>query len=236
MGILGWGNHPQFWCLYALQQGLSTLPQGNAEIRNEINEEAQRLGWSKVHARLLQIDPIAAQRIHPHDTQRISRALEIHQLTGEAWSTLIEHRKPYLPYPILNLGLWMDDRAALHQRIEKRFDSMLANGWISEVEKLFERTDLSDTTPALRSVGYRQIWMYLKGELTFNTMREKGIIATRQLAKRQMTWMRKFSDIQRINQNHDRDAFYHWIHSHLSPPLEIKTMRLAKHLRAHAQF
>jgi tRNA dimethylallyltransferase len=184
---------------HTLQQGLSVLPEKNIKIRNEINEQAKRLGWPALHKKLSQIDPSTANRIHANDTQRISRALEIYQITQQPWSTLLKQRKPYLPYPILNLGLWMENRPALHQRIEKRFDDMLEHGWILEVKKLLGRSDLSEETPAMRSVGYRQILMYLNGELTFDEMREKGIIATRQLAKRQMTWMRKFKNLQRVN-------------------------------------
>lgn len=181
---------------HALQQGLSELPEANFEIRESIHQTAEKIGWPAMHAKLLLIDPVAAQRIHPNDTQRISRALEIYEITHQPWTQFIEKRKNYLPYPFVNLGMWIEDREALRQRIEKRFDAMLDQGWIEEVKKLFERSDLSESTPSMRSVGYRQIWLYLKGELTFDAMREKGIIATCQLAKRQMTWMRKFGNIQ----------------------------------------
>lgn len=184
---------------YALQQGLSELPEGDATIRANINQEADQIGWAALHAKLAIIDPVSATRIHPNDTQRISRALEIHEITGKSWAFLIENRQSYLHYPILNLALWVHDRDALHRRIEQRFDGMLAQGWIEEVEQLFRRGDLSTATPSMRAVGYRQIWRYLSGELNREEMREQGIIATRQLAKRQMTWIRGFGEVIRID-------------------------------------
>ncbi len=187
---------------HALLNGLSLLPKGDLAIRTTINQEAKQIGWPALHAKLLQIDPIAAERIHPNDAQRISRALEIFYLTNKPWTSFALQRENYLTYPIVKLALWIENRDELHQRIVQRFDAMLAKGWIEEVEKLFHRTDLSDSTPAMRSVGYRQIWRYLNGQLTFNDMRELGIIATRQLAKRQMTWMRKFNDVYYIDGQH----------------------------------
>lgn len=174
----------------ALQQGLSELPEGDPALREAICQQADNLGWPALHKKLEAVDPVAANRIHPNDAQRISRALEIYQITGRSWASLVEKRHPYLPYPFLNLALWTADREALHRRIEQRFDAMLKRGWIEEVERLFKREDLSENMSAMRAVGYRQIWRYLKGKLPFNEMREKGIIATRQLAKRQMTWIR----------------------------------------------
>lgn len=185
---------------HALQKGLSELPEGNSVIRETILQQAQALGWPSLHKKLEKVDPVAATRIHPHDAQRISRALEVYQITGKSWADLIEKRKPYLDYPFLNLALWTEDRGALHRKIEQRFDEMLKKGWIEEVEKLSKRADLSEDTGALRAVGYRQIRGYLEGKLTFDAMRESTIIATRQLAKRQMTWIRGLGDrVQMVN-------------------------------------
>jgi tRNA dimethylallyltransferase len=184
---------------HALQKGLSDLPEGDPAIREAIDQQAQSLGWASLHSRLAQVDPIAAARIHPHDAQRISRALEVFQLTGQSWMQLIEKRKPYVDYPFLNLALWTEDRSLLHQRIVQRVDDMLKKGWIEEVELLCKRANLSENAVAWRAVGYRQIRSYLQGTLTFDAMRESIIIATRQLAKRQLTWIRGMGDgVQRV--------------------------------------
>lgn len=183
---------------HALQKGLSELPQGDVSIRNEINDEAKKMGWPLLHKQLESIDPQAAKRIHPNDAQRISRALEINQVTGQTWDALTNQRKPYVSFPFVNIGFFPENRESLHQGITQRFDAMLKSGWIEEVERLFKCEDLDENIPSLRAVGYRQIWRYLQGASTFEEMREKGIIATRQLAKRQMTWLRSWSDIQLI--------------------------------------
>lgn len=183
---------------HALQKGLSELPEADASIRNEINDEAKKKGWPLLHKKLEGIDPKTAKRIHPNDAQRISRALEINQLTGQTWDDLMNQRKPYISFPFVNIGFFPENRENLHQRITKRFDAMLKNGWIEEVESLFRREDLYENIPSLRAVGYQQIWRYIQEESTFEEMREKGIIATRQLAKRQMTWLRNWDDIQLI--------------------------------------
>lgn len=186
---------------HALTNGLSALPQGDLAIRTAINQQASQIGWPTLHAELVKVDPIAAKRIHPHDAQRISRALEIYQITGQPWSNFIEKRQSYLTCPMINFVLCPQDRHELHQRIAARFDAMLAKGWIEEVEQLFQRGDLSASMQAMRTVGYRQIWRYLSGELDFNEMREQGISATRQLAKRQMTWLKKFEPLQPFEQD-----------------------------------
>lgn len=183
---------------HSLTRGLSELPEKNLAVREAIDQEAAQVGWPKLHERLAKIDPVAAQRIHQHDTQRISRALEIYQITDKPWSSFIEKRQSYLAYPVVNFALWIEDKQNLNQRITERFDTMLTKGFIEEVEKLMQRGDLSDATPAMRAVGYRQVWRYLKGELHFDEMREQGIIATRQLAKRQLTWLRKLEPLSRF--------------------------------------
>lgn len=180
----------------ALQQGLSDLPSADLSLREKLRLEGEKLGWPALHQRLKQIDPQAAERIHPHDMQRIQRALEVYELTGKNLTTW-QHENPAIPenYSIYNLAIAPNERAILHARIAERFDKMLREGLIDEVKQLFSRKDLSLETPAVRSVGYRQVWQYLQGELTWEEMREKGIIATRQLAKRQLTWLRSWPDV-----------------------------------------
>lgn len=184
----------------ALQQGLSNMPSANPELREQLREEGLRDGWPVLHARLAVIDPLAAKRIHPHDAQRLQRALEVYLLTGKnltAWQKETEDELNHFEF--INIAIAPDDRAILHARIAERFSKMLADGLIDEVKKLFERGDLTLETPAIRSVGYRQVWEYLQGKYSFDEMREKGIIATRQLAKRQLTWLRSWPDVEWFN-------------------------------------
>ncbi len=181
----------------ALQNGLANLPRANSEIRERINWEAQAIGWLKLHERLQKIDPIAAERIHPNDPQRLQRALEIYEISGKnLTSFLAAEAKQKLPYPIINIALAPADRPLLHARIAKRFDHMLQQGFIAEVEKLYQRGDLQAELSAIRAVGYRQAWDYLANKINFDEMRERAIIATRQLAKRQMTWLRSWENLQ----------------------------------------
>ncbi|EKD54420.1 MAG: hypothetical protein ACD_60C00087G0032 [uncultured bacterium] len=177
----------------ALQQGLSYLPSGNQEIRKKIAERALQLGFPALHQELVKIDPLAALRIHPNDSQRISRALEVYELTGKSLSELQEEPGDVLTeYVFYNIIIAPVDRGILHERIAKRFKEMLANGLAEEVRRLSEKGDLTEEMPAMRSVGYRQVMEYLKGNITFNEMEERGIAATRQLAKRQLTWLRSW--------------------------------------------
>lgn len=180
----------------ALQKGLSELPSADAALREKLRLEGEEKGWSVLHARLNEVDPVAAQRIHPNDAQRIQRALEVYELSGKSL-TEWQNENPELPshYQIHNLAIAPNDRAVLHARIAERFDKMLQEGFIDEVKRLYERKDLTIDTPAIRSVGYRQVWEYLEGKLNQDEMREKGIIATRQLAKRQLTWLRNWPEI-----------------------------------------
>jgi tRNA dimethylallyltransferase len=179
----------------ALQQGIADMPAANPELREQLNREGERDGWLAMHTRLAEVDPEAAQRIHPNDTQRIQRALEVYLLTGKNLTLWQQQQQDTHSYHFVNLAIAPEDRAILHARIAKRFQEMLATGLIDEVKKLFARDDLTLDTPAIRSVGYRQVWEYLQGNLTFDEMREKGIAATRQLAKRQLTWLRSWPDI-----------------------------------------
>jgi len=181
----------------ALQQGLSDLPSADETQRKKIIAEANEKGWAALHKQLAEIDPVAAERIHPNDSQRIQRALEVYALTGKNLTTWQQASGgPLLDYEIHNLVIAPQDRSILHERIAIRFKQMLTNGFIEEVKKLMERGDLTINLPAIRSVGYRQVWEFLQGSLTYEEMCERGIIATRQLAKRQLTWLRSWSELQ----------------------------------------
>ncbi len=176
----------------ALFQGLSALPSADPEIRRQIDAEAAARGWPVLHEELARIDPTAAARIHPNDPQRIQRALEVYRLTGTPLSVLRnETRPPPLPFKLVNLILTPAERETLHERIRRRFLEMLERGLIEEVRALYERSDLHADLPAIRAVGYRQVWAYLEGEFDRDTLIERAITATRQFAKRQFTWLRR---------------------------------------------
>lgn len=174
----------------ALLEGLSPLPQANPIIRAEIENKAQQLGWQALHQELAQVDPQAALRIHPNDPQRINRALEVYYLTGKSLTELTEQKGEPLPYQLLQFAIAPQDRSVLHQRIEIRFHQMLAQGLQQEVEKLYQRNDLHLDLPSIRCVGYRQMWEFLQGKYDYDEMVYRSICATRQLAKRQITWLR----------------------------------------------
>jgi len=176
----------------ALLSGLSTLPSADAEIRARLEAEAEVEGWENLHRRLAEVDAAAAARIHPHDPQRIQRALEVYELTGTPLSQLQQQQQldEPLPYRVIKLAVAPAERSTLHQRIAERFDLMLGSGLVEEVEGLRRRGDLHLDLPALRAVGYRQVWEFLDGDIDYTEMVERGIIATRQLAKRQFTWLR----------------------------------------------
>lgn len=180
----------------ALLEGLSTLPESDEATRKNIERQASEIGWEKMHERLAEVDVEAAQRIHPNDPQRISRALEVYEMTGIAMTQLQKEQKAEpLPYEVLKLALIPSDRAVLHQRIKKRFGLMLEQGLIDEVKTLLLRGDLHEDLPAIRAVGYRQVWDYLANRIDYTEMQERGVIATRQLAKRQLTWLRSEKDL-----------------------------------------
>lgn len=179
----------------ALREGLNEMPSADMEVRAEINARAQALGWHTLHAELAQVDPVTAARLNPADAQRISRALEIYAQTGQPMSAYLNRADAYaLPYRVLPLALMPSDRTVLHARIAERFDAMLRQGLIAEVENLRASFDLDPQLPAMRCVGYRQTWLYLDGEISHDALRDRGIFATRQLAKRQITWLRAMSD------------------------------------------
>lgn len=183
-----------------LLQGIAELPRANDEIRDALTARAQREGWEKLHAELANIDPVAAAKIHANDAQRIQRALEVYQVTGKRISEIQrDDTDPLAGFDILQIGLMPSIRANLHARIAQRFQIMLDTGFMDEAKKLYERGDLSPELPSIRSVGYRQAWEYLVGNIDENTMRESAIAATRQLAKRQMTWLRTWPECHLID-------------------------------------
>ncbi|WP_062263743.1 tRNA (adenosine(37)-N6)-dimethylallyltransferase MiaA [Endozoicomonas arenosclerae] len=180
----------------ALRDGLATLPAADPAIRDALMKRASTEGWSALHEELQTVDPVAANRIKPTDTQRLQRALEVYHATGKALSLWhSEQEASRLPYNVVNLAIAPKDRSVLHQRIEARFRMMLDQHFIEEVRGLYERGDLNISLPSIRAVGYRQVWGYLEGEMDYSTMVEKGVIATRQLAKRQLTWLRSWPDV-----------------------------------------
>lgn len=177
----------------ALRQGLSVLPAADPRIRAELEAEAAEHGQGILHRRLREVDPQAAERIHPNDPQRLQRALEVYMLTGQPLSVLQQGQKQALPYKVLPFIL-APVKEVLHQRIGIRFRQMLEQGFIDEVEGLYLRGDLHLEMPSMRCVGYRQVWQFLAGETDHAGMEERAITATRQLAKRQLTWLRKEAD------------------------------------------
>lgn len=187
-----------------LQNGIAELPKANIEIRKRLLAEMETEGLAKLHQRLEKIDPISAKRIHPNDPQRIQRALEIFELTGKTLTELSQNDLTDIAdYHFINIGLIPDDRHLLHEKIAQRFDQMLQNNFIDEVEQLYARGDLHAELPAIRAVGYRQAWDYLAGNCNYAEMRELSIIATRQLAKRQLTWLRSWENLQIVPSEDD---------------------------------
>ncbi len=184
--------------LRALRDGLSVLPGRNLKIREKLDQEGKAIGWQELHNRLLAVDPDSALRISPTDRQRIQRALEVYELTGQTLTSLHQLKSSQPKTPISTLALVPDDRSELASRIEQRFDNMVVNGFIEEVEKLMTRGDLSPTTTSMRAVGYRQIWAFLEGACDWKETRDKAIASTRQLAKRQMTWLRSDPKIKKL--------------------------------------
>ncbi len=177
----------------ALLDGMANMPPANAALRDRIAGEALENGGQAMHNRLAEIDPLTAARLHPNDAQRIQRALEVFDLTGQSlsqWHTQQSQGQNNLAYEVHRLIYAPDDRAMLHRNIELRFDQMLADGFVAEVEQLVRRGDLDESLPSVRSVGYRQLWQHVAGHCDLVEARDRGIIATRQLAKRQLTWLR----------------------------------------------
>jgi len=180
----------------ALVDGLSPLPSANPAIRAEIEQQAVEFGWQFLHDQLADIDPVSAQRIHVNDPQRLSRALEVYRISGKSMTELTEAKPEPLPFNFKQFAIAPTEKAVLHERIERRFKLMLEAGFEQEVERLRARGDLHLDLPSMRCVGYRQMWEYLDGSMDYEEMIFRGVVATRQLAKRQMTWLRGWkSDI-----------------------------------------
>lgn len=175
----------------ALQYGLSDLPGANEAVREQLEIEAESLGWASLHQRLAKVDPETASRVHQNDPQRIQRALEVYMISGKPLSTLINEGKvTESGYDFIKLVVSPKDRSKLHERIAMRFCHMMDQGFLHEVEALFNRGDLYSKLPSMRAVGYRQLWQFLEGKIGYEEAVQKSINATRQLAKRQMTWLR----------------------------------------------
>ncbi len=179
----------------ALLYGISDMPSADEGIRAKLVAETEALGLPAMHKKLADVDPESAARIHPNDPQRIQRALEVYELTGISLTEWQAKPADPLPYEPIQIALVPTDRSWLHQRIEQRFRLMLEQGLVDEVKALFQRDDLDENKPSIRAVGYRQVWQFLQGQLSYDEMQERGIIATRQLAKRQLTWLRSMPDL-----------------------------------------
>ena len=201
----------------ALEAGLSPLPSADPAVRRRLAGEATRAGWPALHERLRQHDPVAARRIDPHDAQRIQRALEVIEVSGRPLSELATSPPPDFPYRAIRLAACPRERTELHRRIATRFRNMLEQGFIAEVEALWRRGDLSPELPSVRTVGYRQAWRYLSGDVNYQEMVERGIISTRQLAKRQLTWLRAIRDIKWFDSS--QSGFERAVADHLSGSL-----------------
>jgi len=203
-----------FLYINAWIHGLSDLPSADAALREQLLRRAQDKGWSGMHQELATIDPDSAARIHPNDPQRIQRALEVYYTSGKPLSVWhAEEKTSATPFPLCKLILAPQQRATLATRIEKRFQTMLNLGLVEEVEQLFRRPDLNPDLPSIRSVGYRQVWQWLSGEFSYTEMQDKAVIATRQFAKRQYTWLQ-------------REKGQPWIDPLCEPVFEIAQQRL----------
>ena len=203
-----------------LRDGAAELPQSVPEVRERLLAEGLELGWPAMHEKLAHIDPESAARLKPMDSQRIQRALEVYEVSGKTLSQYwAEQQTEPLPYHVVNLAVCPEERSVLHQRIALRYRQMLDLGFIDEVKALYERGDLNTNMPSVRCVGYRQVWDWLDGKYDYDEMVERGIIATRQLAKRQITWLRSWPDL-------------HWLESR-DPELLQSALKI---LRANAIF
>jgi tRNA dimethylallyltransferase len=194
-GIVARGNTPLLvggTMLYykALVEGLSPLPSADAEIRAAIEQQVNETSWQALHDELRIIDPVSAERIHVNDPQRLARAIEVYRISGKSMTELTAIKSDPIPFDVHQFAIAPAEKSVLHERIERRFDLMLTAGFEQEVKDLFERGDLHLDLPSMRCVGYRQMWEYIEGKLDYEEMRFRGVVATRQLAKRQMTWLR----------------------------------------------
>ncbi len=196
----------------ALLDGLAEMPAADAQVRAQIEREAEEFGWPHIHSQLAQVDPETAVDIHPNHSQRLSRALEVYRVSGKTMTQLrqLQHQPSGQQsfcdrYTVCQIAIAPRDRSILHQRIATRFEKMLGNGLVDEVRHLHERGDLHPDLPSIRAVGYRQVWDYLDGRLDYHEMTERGVIATRQLAKRQFTWLRGWSTAS--------NSELHWVYT-----------------------
>lgn len=186
----------------AFLEGLASMPASDQQVRSQIEEEARKLGWPALHAQLAQVDPQSAARIHPNHSQRLARALEVYRTSGTPLSVWHENDQPsgaLARYSVCQIALNPADRKVLHDRIALRFNHMLAKGFLEEVAQLRQRSDMHRDLPAARAVGYRQLWQHLEGECSLEEAVARGIAATRQLAKRQLTWLRKWPQLRWVN-------------------------------------
>jgi tRNA dimethylallyltransferase len=185
-----------------LRDGLARMPEADPQVRAEIEKLATEQGWIAVHRQLEAVDPAAAARIHPNDPQRLQRALEVYRVSGQSMTSLHAEmqtrQEAELPYNLHFFAIQPEDRGVLHSHIQRRFLQMLEEGLVEEVQALRSRGDLNHQLPSIKSVGYRQVWQYLDGEIDYDAMVEKSIIATRQLAKRQLTWLRSWPSLQSL--------------------------------------
>ena len=191
----------------ALLEGLSPLPSADPEVRERIEKQAAEQGWDALHRELALVDPVAAARIHPNDPQRLSRALEVFFISGKTLTELTQTSGEALPYQVHQFAIAPAGRELLHHRIEQRFHQMLVSGFETEVRALFARGDLHTDMPSIRCVGYRQMWSYLAGEITHDEMVYRGICATRQLAKRQMTWLRGWEGVHWLDSDNPSQSY-----------------------------
>ena len=193
-----------------LRDGLADMPHADPEVRAEIGKLAQEQGWEAVHQQLAAVDPDSAARIHPNDPQRTQRALEVYRVSGKTMTSFHAEMKAQqealLPYNLHFFAIQPEDRSVLHGQIETRFGQMLNEGLVDEVQALRSRGDLNHQFPSIKSVGYRQVWQYLDGEIDYDGMVEKSIIATRQLAKRQLTWLRSWPSLQSLSNSSTQSA------------------------------
>lgn len=195
----------------ALLEGISPLPEADPEIRAKLEQQAAVQGWQALHQQLAEVDPVSAARIHPNDPQRINRALEVYLASGRSLTDWTTEKGETFPYPVKQFAIAPTDRAVLHQRIEMRFMQMLAQGFEQEVQLLKQRGDLHADLPSMRCVGYRQMWDYLDGLVSYDEMVYRGVAATRQLAKRQLTWLRSWQELN-------------WLKSEVSPEENLQAV------------
>jgi tRNA dimethylallyltransferase len=192
--------------LKGLKEGLAELPSADPDIRAEIIQQAEKHSWKHVHQELARIDPESSKRIRPTDPQRLQRAIEVFRLTGVPLSKLHRQSVEACPFPLLEIAIIPDDRVALHQAIETRFREMLEAGFIREVQQLREKPGIHAHLPAIKAVGYRQIWSFLEGEIDEQTMIQSALASTRQLAKRQHTWLRSWKNLNLLAEPNAQQA------------------------------